>query len=424
MLLPRRGPGASGGGARAVRLGYCLNLHPAETLADVERALEGSAAPLAERLGGPRPFGVGMYLGEGPARTLSEDDAALGRLAERLAGLGLDPFTFNAFPQGAFQRDGLKERVYEPDWTTAERLRYTVDVARVASRLVGAGRTVAVSTHPGAYGAQVRDRSTLRRCAEGMARAVGELARIEERGGARVVLAVEAEPDASARNSRALAESLLFVRLVGTRVLQDEFGRAPEETAALMERHLGTCLDTCHSAVEFEDPAAAVDLATTGGPLGKVQFSSALRLARPASAPQGRAALLAMDEPRFLHQVTARAGAEFLHLPDLSALATELGEEGSPWPAADEWRCHFHVPVDLDETAGLGTTRDHADEVLAAALALPAEELHVEIETYTWNVLPGAGARDQGALLDGLTAEYRHVLARLAAAGFEAPAVP
>ena len=420
MLLSR--DGAAAGGPRAVRLGYCLNLHPSETLADVERALEDFVAPLCERLGTGREFGVGMYLGEGPARALASDESALERFAERVRALGADPFTYNAFPQGGFQEDGLKERVYEPDWRTAERLAYTIDVGRVAARLAGGpGRTIAISTHPGAYGAEITDRSGLRACAEGMARAVGEFARIEAEGGPRLVLAVEAEPDASARNSRALAESLMFARLVGTRVLTDEFGHPAEVTAGLMERHLGTCLDCCHSAVEFEEPGLAVELANMGGPLGKIQFSSALRLEAPAAHPAARAALLGLDEPRFLHQVTARAAGEFLHLADLPALREAAADDEGHWARADEWRCHFHVPVDLERAAGLATTRDHADAVLRAALARPsAEELHVEIETYTWNVLPeSAGAPTDGAaVIDGLEREYRHVLDLLGAEGW------
>ncbi|MCP3917294.1 MAG: hypothetical protein GY711_17245 [bacterium] len=57
--------------------------------------------------------------------------------------------------------------------------------------------------------------------------------------------------------------------------------------------------------------------------------------------------------------------------------------------------------------------RCHADAILGRALAHPADwtgsELHVEIETYTWDVLPGA-ARGPGALVDGLEREYAHVL--------------
>lgn len=420
MLFERDGGAADG--PRAVRLGYCLNLHPSETLEDVERALEESVAPLAERLGCSSGFGVGMYLGEGPARTLAGDDAALNRFAARLEALGVDPFTFNAFPQGGFQEDGLKERVYRPDWRTPERLAYTVDVGRVAARIAGGpGRSVAISTHPGAYGAEVTDRATLRACAEGMARAVGEFARLEAAGGPRLVLSVEAEPDASARNSKALAEGLMFARLVGTRVLQDEFGASPEESAALMERHLGTCLDCCHSAVEFEDAALAVELAHMGGPLGKIQFSNALRLVDPAAHPEARAALLGLDEPRFLHQVTGRSEGEFIHLPDLPALAGAAAEDGGPWASADEWRCHFHVPVDLERAAGLATTRDHAAAVLRAALARPCEdELHVEIETYTWSVLPdpAGGAPSAAAILDGLEREYAHVIGLLEGEGW------
>ena len=408
---------------RHVRVGYCLNLHAAESLADVRRAIEEFSVPLRARLvgDGGAPFGVGMYLASGAARELASDPAKVAGLRSFLDGHGIDPFTFNAFPFGDFQVDGLKARVYEPTWMEPERVAYTVDVARVAAGLhagsLGPDRHVSISTHPGAYGADVRDRSALRRCAEGFGRAVGELARIEDESGVRIVLSLESEPDASARNARALAEFLVFARLVASRVLQDEFGRGVEASAMLARRHLGTCLDCCHSAVEFEDAAESLAFASHGGPLGKVQFSSALRLPSPAAHAGARSRLLAMDEPRFLHQVTAMSGGAFLHLSDLPALRDELDQEDSPWHTADEWRCHFHVPVDRHEMGDLATTRDHADAILAELLAAPTSwttpELHLEIETYTWSVLDGAGG-----VVDGLEAEYGHLLGRLEAAGW------
>ena len=85
-------------------------------------------------------------------------------------------------------------------------------------------------------------------------------------------------------------------------------GTSLAQAAALAGRHLGVCLDACHSAVEFEDPAEAWSLSSGGGPaeegsdggvlpapprlgytLGKIQFSSALALSAPASDPEGRA---------------------------------------------------------------------------------------------------------------------------------------
>ena len=427
---------------RRVVLGYCLNLHPAETLDEVRHALETYVVPQARRSAAQGPgaqgsgsrypgeasFGVGMYLASSAASELARDASARADLAALLRDACIDPFTFNAFPYGGFQEDGLKERVYAPNWTTAERLEFTVDVARVAAELAGPrpGGHVSISTHPGAYGADVNDRSTLRRCAEQFARAVGELVRIEAEGGPRIVLSLEAEPDGSSRNSRALAEFLIFARLVGSRILQDEFGASLAESGAHMRRHLGTCLDCCHSAVEFESVGESLECSTTGdGPLGKIQFSSALRLENPGTAQREREALLALDEPRFLHQVTSIAGPPrdgFEHLPDLPALRAALDAEERAWLEADEWRCHFHVPVDLKEAAGLGTTRTHADEILKAALAderaWTSDELHVEIETYTWSVLPGGAPLSESEIEAGLASEYDHVIARLNDAGW------
>ena len=112
-----------------------------------------------------------------------------------------------------------------------------------------------------------------------------------------------------------------------------------------------------------------------------------------------------------------------LRATDLPELAAAVADPSSPWHACDEWRCHFHVPVDLERVgdSGLGTTRADADRLLAYALAHPAcwgtDELHLEIETYTWDVLPGP-ARGAGELVDGLEREYAHVTAQLEAAGW------
>ena len=70
---------------------------------------------------------------------------------------------------------------------------------------------------------------------------------------------------------------------------------------------------------------------------------------------------------------------------------------------------------------GLGTTRDHASALLDVALAQPrkwgVDELHLEIETYTWDILKGP-ARGAGDMVDGLQREYEHVIGRLASQGW------
>ena len=76
---------------------------------------------------------------------------------------------------------------------------------------------------------------------------------------------------------------------------------------------------------------------------------------------------------------------------------------------------------DLGEASGLHTTRAQSDRLLDLALTIPSlwntEELHLEIETYTWDLLPGA-ARGAGDLVSGLEREYRHTMAHLERAGW------
>ena len=380
---------------RRVRLGYCLNLHAAETLEGLLESLRSVTLPLRDRLAPEGTFGVGMYVPALLAGQLVSDEGAgdLESLRDFLHSERLDAFTWNAFPFGEFQTDGLKERVYEPVWTDASRARYTLDVARLAQALslADAERShLSVSTHGGRYGDW--EGSEAER-AQGQLREVIEI--LESYEGTPVVLSVEAEPCSSATDTRAAAAWV---------------GDLGSERFAL-------CLDCCHSAVEFEDAEDTLAACRVAG-LGKVQFSSALCLEHPAGNPEGVDALLALDEPRFLHQVlTPDPACRASDLPDLAAA---LGED-ERWLAQNEWRCHLHVPVDLERYGGLGTTSAHADRLVSALLGDPGtwtrEELHLEIETYTWSVLPDPPAGADG-LVEAIESEYRHVLGLLSDEGW------
>ena len=104
---------------RAVRLAYCLNLHPADTLEGLLEGLRTITLPLRERIAPGREFGVGMYVPAGLThqilRTYYSSDRSM-PLGSYLREHGLDPFTWNAFPYGGFGEAGLKARVFEPTW--------------------------------------------------------------------------------------------------------------------------------------------------------------------------------------------------------------------------------------------------------------------------------------------------------------------
>jgi len=122
---------------RAVRLAYCLNLHPADTLEGLLEGLRTITLPLRQRLAPGREFGVGMYAPATLVERLVARDSR--RPRDELRGFlrehGLDPFTWNAFPQGGFGAAGLKERVFEPTWADEARGRYTLGVVALACGL-------------------------------------------------------------------------------------------------------------------------------------------------------------------------------------------------------------------------------------------------------------------------------------------------
>jgi hypothetical protein len=149
----------------------------------------------------------------------------------------------------------------------------------------------------------------------------------------------------------------------------------------------------------FEDaPSTIRALDRAGFRINKVQISCALELDDPGSNAAGREALRHYIEPRYLHQTFARrSDGGILRAVDLADdLFTNPELLG-----ANCWRVHFHVPVDADRIGPLGTTRPELAHALAAIAKLDYAP-HLEVETYTWSVLPGMVSPD---LTEGLVRE-------------------
>ena len=60
----------------------------------------------------------------------------------------------------------------------------------------------------------------------------------------------------------------------------------------------------------------------------------------------------------------------------------------APPTAFEEWRIHFHIPLHCPPTAWFDNTTDHLLGVLDVLAAQPGLCSHLEMETYTWEVMP------------------------------------
>ncbi|MGB0714052.1 MAG: metabolite traffic protein EboE [Gammaproteobacteria bacterium] len=369
-------------------LSYCTNVHPGENWADTFAALRHS---LPRIKAGTRPsgdFGVGLRLSAVAARELEQGDN-LAEFQDFLAREDLYVFTLNGFPYGPFHGQAVKEQVYQPDWRCDERVEYTLSLARILARLLPDDLEYgSISTVPGAFKPDVRTIDDQRAMAANLGRVADAFAHLEDQTGRRLILALEPEPMCFLET---MDEAIAFF----TTHLQGD---------AAQRRHLGLCLDTCHAAVEFEDADTIIDrVGAAGITIAKVQLSSALDI--PAVDTAARTALARFSEDTYLHQtVQHRDGSltRFLDLPQ--ALDTFTAND------APHWRTHFHVPVFREAMEHFGTTQEFLVRILDRHRATPISA-HLEVETYTWGVLPPQ-FRDMD-LETGIGRELEWVLERL-----------
>jgi len=381
----------------SLQLAYCTNIHRGESWAETFSALHNHALAVRDKVCPQKPFALGLRLSARAAAELS-NPGTLRQFRRWLDQQTCYVFTINGFPYGKFHGARVKEQVYRPDWTLPERVAYTNLLFDLLAELLPPGIEGSVSTLPGTFKGFHPTAEALKTIRQNLWRSVEHIAMVSAKTGRKLHLGLEPEPLCLLENS---AETILFFDQ-----LHDEHPR--DERLA---EHLGVNYDTCHFAVEFEEPQDALGgLVDHGIKISKIHLSSALKVA-PISA--AREALKKFSDDVYLHQVVARdpAGQQtiFTDLPDALALANRQLASGDA--EQSEWRIHFHVPLHAPAMPPFANTNNHLLGVLDRLARAPELCSHLEMETYTWEVLPPE-LKSQN-VVDQLAAEYEWTLARL-----------
>lgn len=365
---------------------YCLNIHPGESLEDIRQVLRTQIPEIKQALCPDAPFGLGLRI----ARQASLDLTRSGQLdgfKQDLELAGCYAYTINGFPYGAFHHTRVKENVYLPDWSSPDRVSYTCDLFDQLTSLLPDGVDGSISTVPLGYKYKPSpsEYETYITHLRSVARNLG---RIEEETGTELHLGLEPEPDCLLETTD---ETLAFFERLYEASGKDE---------PLVRRHIGVCMDTCHAAMQFEDPEESLQrLRKAGIRLSKVQISAALECDAEILHPES---LRDFDDGVYLHQVKSSSGRSWRDLPEWFA---------SPDPDAGRLRIHAHVPLHWKGTDELRSTRHTLTPGFWQALR-ESDCRHLEVETYTFNVLPES-IRAGNSIARDMISECRWALERV-----------
>jgi hypothetical protein len=383
-----------------LHLAYTTNVHRGETWMETFNSLQKYTLAVREKVCPREPFAIGLRLSEHAAVELS-DHAELLRFQRWLGANTCYVFTINGFPYGRFHGARVKEQVYRPDWTSPERVAYTNLLFELLAQLVPAGIEGSVSTLPCSFKSFHLSPESLKAIRQNLWRTVEHVAHVCQQTGRMMHLGLEPEPLCQLESS---AETIhLFEHL-----------RAEHPHDPRLDTHLGVNYDTCHFAVEFEEPHNALPcLVNNGIKISKIHLSSALKI---LPTPDACEALGKITDDGYLHQVCARDAAGnrsiYRDLPEALIANQQSVTHNPQW---EEWRIHFHIPFHAPPAPPFGNTNDHLLGVLDLLQTNPEICSHLEMETYTWEVLPPE-LKTQG-VVDQLAQEYTWMLAELAKRG-------
>lgn len=370
-------------------LTYCTNIHAGEQWQDHFAALQEHVPVIKKKLSPGAPFGIGLRLSNAAAQDMNDEN--LDHFKQWLKENDCYVFTMNGFPYGGFHHTKVKDHVHSPDWTTNDRVVYTMKLFHILSALLPGGQEGGISTSPLTYRHWHKDEATkdvFKTATANIVRVAEELVNIKNTKGQILHLDIEPEPDGLLETGPEFMEWYEeYLVPAGTEHFKKIFGFTESQAVEALHEHIRLCYDVCHFAVGYENHQAVIDeLQRRGIKVGKIQISSALKAAMPDDAEKREAvkkSLAVFNESTYLHQVVAlQKDGNFKRYPDLPEALADVDNT-----SVKEWRSHFHVPLFISGYGVLESTQPDIREVLSIHQRKPFTA-HLEVETYTWEVLP------------------------------------
>ncbi len=365
-------------------LTYSTLVHPGDTWEDMWTSLTTYVPKVKARVCPDRPFGVSLRLSASSATTLAGSSAERDRLKAFLADNDMYLYTVNAFPYGPFKNRVVKEDVYEPDWRSEERTRYTMNVADVLADVTPAGISPSIQSAPLGFKPRVTGDDVVEEFTRHVLRVAAHLVALEARTGRTVTLALEPEPycflETTPETVAYFTDHLYSGK--AAMALAKMTGLPVSEAHLALRRHVGVVFDICHQAVEYENIGEALQMLVDAGiPIFKLQEAAAMRI--PEVTQKIVDTLTRYADTIYLTQTVEKKDGKLTRFLNLEDAFKAWRDD----PGPREWRTHFHVPVFLDSLGEFGTTRFAIEEALKFHKANPLSR-QLEIETYTWDVLP------------------------------------
>lgn len=371
-------------------LTYCSNIHPGETWTDHFAKLKESIPEIKKKVSPFQPFGIGLRLANSASLELRKEENLL-EFQKWLNENDCYVFTMNGFPYGGFHNIVVKDKVHAPDWLSAERVSYTIRLAQILASLLPEGVDGGISTSPLSYKFwhKEEDRNDVFRDATmNLLQVVDQLISIKKTTGKLVHIDVEPEPDGLLGNGTEFLQWYVqYLLPIGSTYIQDRYNINEDEASSVIREHIQLCYDVCHFAVGYENHAHMIEeLRSLGIKTGKIQISAALKAPLSENVNERTEVIDAFrkfNEPVYLHQVIARKkDGKQLNYPDLNVALDDASN-----PEVTEWRAHYHVPLFVSSYGVLHSTQSDIETVLSIH-ELSMFTFHLEIETYTWEVLP------------------------------------
>ena len=372
-------------------LTYCTNIHPGKNWAEDFEALKLNFPIIKANVAAEKAMGLGLRLSNASSLQLEKPEV-LALFQQWLTEQDAYVFTMNGFPYGEFHRTVVKEDVHAPDWTTEDRKNYTIRIFNILKQLLPEGMEGGISTSPLSYRYWFNSPEELAAATQKGTQHVLDVLKhligIFKETGMIMHLDMEPEPDGIIETGREFIDWFEHTLLpMGVPEIANSFKVSDEEAKVLLQQHLCLCYDVCHFAMGYEDHATVLqELALKGIRVGKIQISAALKADMkrgPQEKEEVKSAFEQFNEPTYLHQVVARkADGTLLRYRDLPEALSDFQNE-----EVLEWRSHFHVPISIKEIGLLSSTQSDIETLLELQQAKPFST-HLEVETYTWEVLP------------------------------------